>query len=110
MREITLAVLGDPGAGKSSLIQSALDLRKPTVSPFSSKKVSLEGIVSILCLIELQLEDVGISEGCNILWPTKVGHQALQRIDGALVLHDVTVKNSISRIYDLLSTLKLRLP
>lgn len=103
MQEITLAVLGATGVGKSTFVQCALDLKKPAISPSSTKKVSLEGVISIVRLIELQLEDVTITEDCSICWPTEIGDQSVPRIDGALVMCDVMDQSSMSKAHGILS-------
>lgn len=103
MQEITLAVLGAAGVGKSTFVQCALDLKKHATSPTSTKKVSLEGVISVLRLIELQIEDVVITEDYSIRWPTNIGDQRMPRIDGALVLCDVMTENSISHVHGIWS-------
>ena len=103
MQEITLAVLGATGVGKSTFVQCALDLKKPAILPSSTKKVSLEGVISILRLIELQLEDVTVTEDCSVRWPTEIGDQSVPRIDGALVMCDVMDQSSMSNVHGILS-------
>lgn len=98
-------MLGAPRAGKSTFVQCALDLKKPAVFRSSIKKVSLEGTVSVLRLLEFQLDDVRISEDHCIDWPQTVGDQASSRIDGALVLCDVMNKSSMIDVADVLSKL-----
>ena len=103
MQEITLAVLGAAGTGKSTFVRCALDLRKPAITPSSIKKVSLEGTVSVLRLLELQLNDVEINEDYSIQWPTNVGDQSMPQIDGVLVMCDVMDQHSTSHVHDILS-------
>ena len=103
MREITLAVVGTQQVGKSSFIQCALDLRKPSSAPFATKKVSLEGVVSVLNLLEIALEDIKVNAEQHLTWPETVGGQIRPAIDGALVLYDVVNPNSLVRIPDVLS-------
>ncbi len=103
MQEITLVVLGAAKAGKSTFVQCALDLKKPSASPASTKKVSLEGTTSVLRLIELPIDEVGVTKDQEIEWPEKVGDQALPQIDGALLLYDVTNEDSITQVPNMLS-------
>lgn len=103
MQEFTLAVLGSAGSGKSTLVQYALDLEKLPVSPKSVKKISLEGTVSILRLIELRLEDLEIDDDFSIRFSLEADNQNQPRIDGALMMCDVTSSSSISCVPSVLS-------
>ena len=103
IQEVTLAVLGAPAVGKSTFVRSSLDLKKPPTSPVSSKKVSLEGKISIVRLLELGFENLEITSNQSIRWPTKVGNHNTPRIDGVLALYNVMDQGSISRIPTLLS-------
>lgn len=98
MQEITLAVLGAAKTGKSTFVQCALDLKKPAVSAASIKKVSLEGATSVLRLVELSIDEVGMTINHEIDWPERLGDQAISRIDGALLLYDVTNQDSIAQV------------
>lgn len=103
MQEITLAVLGDIGVGKSTFIQCALDLKNNATSLSSIKKVSLDRVVSVLRLVEFRLQDLQFSEDCSVCWPTIIGNQSIPRIDGTLVLCDVMEKSSMFNIDRILS-------
>ena len=103
MREVTLAVLGAPAVGKSTFVRCALDLNKAPTSAVSSKKVSLEGEISIVRMLELGLEDVEITADQSVRWPTKKGDHDTPIIDGVLVLYDVMNRGSIAHIPALLS-------
>lgn len=89
--------------GKSTFVHCALDLKKASASPVSSKRVSLEGKISIVRLLELGLEDVQVTAEQKVLWPEKVGDQNMPDIDGVLALYDVMDQTSISRMSNLLS-------
>ena len=103
MPEVNIAVLGTSGVGKSTFVQCAFDLKQPPSSPISSKKVSLEGALIRVKLLEVQLNDVEISEDQRVEWPQRLGEQIMPRIDGALVLYDVMEQNSILQIPEALS-------
>ena len=103
IQEVTLAVLGAPAVGKSTFVCCALDLKKASASVLCSKKVSLEGKVSIVRLLELGFEDLEISSDQNVRWPTTVGDHSTPIIDGVLALYDVMDQGSIARIPALLS-------
>lgn len=103
MQEVTIAILGGAKVGKSTFVRCALDMKAPPVSSCTTKKVSLEGTVSVLRLYEFQLKNIKISEDCSIIWPRLAGDEAKSRIDGALVLFDVMDKTSLYEVADLLS-------
>lgn len=73
MQEITLAVVGEHRAGKTTFLQCALDLKRPVSAPSATKKVSLEGVISMLRLLEVPLEDVKVSAEHDFMWPETVG-------------------------------------
>lgn len=99
---VTLAVLGAPAAGKSTFVRCALDLKKASTSALSSKKVSLEGKISVVRLLELGFEDLEITADLNVRWPTKMEDHDTPFIDGVLALYDVMDQGSIARIPALL--------
>lgn len=101
--EVTLAVLGAPAIGKSTFVRCALDLKRASTSAVSSKKVSLEGKISIVRLLELGFEDLEITADQSVRWPKKVANQNTPIIDGVLALYDVKDQHSIVRIPELLS-------
>ena len=103
VQEVILAVLGAPAVGKSTFVRCALDLKRTSTSLVSSKKVSLEGKISIVKLLELGFEDVEITPDHNVLWSTKVGDKNTPIIDGVLALYDVKNRSSITQIPALLS-------
>ncbi len=103
IQEVVLVVIGAPAAGKSTFVHCALDLKRASTSPISSKKVSLEGRISIVRLLEIGIEDVEITEDENLCWPRKVGDQIMPGIDGVLALYDVMDQASITPLPKLLS-------
>ena len=103
VQEVILAVLGAPAVGKSTFVRCALDLSRAPTSPISSKKVCLEGKISIVRLLELGFEDLGVAADQSIRWPTKVGDYTTPIIDGVLALYDVKDQGSIACIPALLS-------
>ena len=105
VQEVSLAVLGAPAVGKSTFVHCALDLKKPSTSPVASKKVSLEGQISIVRLFELGLDDVEVTSEQSMRWPERVGAECMPRIDGVLALYDVMNQSSIAPIPPLLSEL-----
>lgn len=74
-----------------------------STSPVSSKKVSLEGRISIVKLLELGFEDVDIAADQNVRWPTRVGDHNTPVIDGVLALYNVMDQGSTTCVPALLS-------
>ena len=103
IRELIFAVVSAHGAGKSTFVRHTFDLRSDHISSFNSKKMSLEGEIFLISLIEVQLDEIKIFGDHKIDWPTNTGNTDASRVDGVLALYDVTEPNSISRIPDLLS-------
>jgi hypothetical protein len=95
-------VIGPRGSGKSTFVQRVLDLEEPSVSAFSIKHASLDGVVVLLRFIEIRLEDMGVTTDFPVSWPAFV-LEAKSRIDGAFLLWDVTEGYSESEILDVLS-------
>ncbi len=95
-------MIGPRGSGKSSFVQSVLDLEEPSNSAFSIKNASLDGVVVLLRFIEIRLEDMGATTDCPLPWPAFVT-EANSRIDGALLLWDVTERYSESEMLGVLS-------
>lgn len=105
IREVTLAVTGASQAGKSTFIECALDLKKPLSAPIATKKVSLEGVISTLRLIEIPLVKLTVGSDEGLTWPENVGGQSTQQVDGALVVYDVMNQDSFNRLSAILSRL-----
>ncbi|MCJ1381805.1 hypothetical protein MMC17_004916 [Xylographa soralifera] len=103
MPELNFAVIGSEGSGKSTFIRCALDLKKPAASPVSSKKMSLEGDVFLIKLVEIPINTLEVVAD-RICWPEILGQEVVPRIDGVLALYDVTERQSIRKIPKLLVT------
>lgn len=90
MQQVILAVVGTPGSGKSTLIQHALDLKSLPTSRISTKKVSLEGVVSSLRIYEFNLHDISVTSEGTPCWPSKDGNGIASQIEGILVIYSIT--------------------
>lgn len=99
---MVIAILGADAVGKSTFVQLALDLKKAVTSHISSKKVSLEGLISVVRLVEVDIEDVEVEDE-SLLWPNLSGDQAIPAIDGSLVMYSVLDSNSVVPLSPLLS-------
>ncbi|KAL9113250.1 MAG: hypothetical protein Q9227_002585 [Pyrenula ochraceoflavens] len=102
---INLAVLGARGVGKSIFVQRALDLRHQPMSRYSSKKMSLDGVIYLVRLLEVSIEEVTITDNRRVAWPSTISDRDMPSVDGALVLYDVTNPESISDIPPVLQAL-----
>ena len=69
-------------------MQRALDLKSFPRTAITSKKVSLEGSISVVRLIELDVTEVSIIDNA-LRWPKIVDGYPVLRIDGLLLLYDV---------------------
>ena len=84
-------------------MRCALDLKWAPTSLVSCKKVSLEGNISTVRLLEIGFEELEITADTNVRWPTRIGDYSTTVIDGVLALYDVKDQGSIARIPALLS-------
>ena len=99
---LNFAVLGAHGAGKSTFVRCALDLKKSAASYMSSKKMALDGEIFLISLLEIPLDDTEISAD-RIKWPEVLDGANLPPIDGVLALYDVTNRESLRHVPELLS-------
>lgn len=100
---VNLAVVGARGVGKSTFIQCALDMKHPPLSRSCTKKMSLEGVVYVVRLLEISLQEITFDGSEHLVWPQSLDDQALPIIDGVIVLHDVTNPSSITECSRILS-------
>ena len=100
--ELVFYVVGGDVVGKSTFIRCALDLKKSNLSPVACKKMSLEGEVFLINLLEMPLSSVDVTDQV-VTWPGSVGDVEVSRPDGVLALYDVTDKRSMSQVPMLLS-------
>ncbi|KAL1854610.1 hypothetical protein Plec18167_003273 [Paecilomyces lecythidis] len=103
---VRLAVIGPKEVGKSTFVQCALDMKHPPTSRSCAKKMSLDGTVYMVRLLETALDSVSFDTNGRVVWPRSSDDTNLPPVDGALVLHDVTSPGGIiesSRLLDALS-------
>ncbi|KAI9802491.1 MAG: hypothetical protein M1825_002876 [Sarcosagium campestre] len=111
MPEINLAVVGAAGVGKSTFIQKALSLRTVPPSLVASRKLSIDGVVHVVRLLELALDSLDLVGNRQLRWPVQVEGVNLPQIDGALVLYDVISQRSVAALPELLDAMaRARLP
>ena len=106
MSDINVAVIGSAGVGKSTLIRRALGLQTLPTAIASSLRMSVDSVVYMVSLVELDLEsfDIVIPNG-RIEWPKQINGHIVPRMDGALVLYDVMNRESIQELPQTLSKL-----
>lgn len=103
VNDINIAIIGAEGAGKSTLIQRALGLRKPPTSVASSLRMNIDNATYTISLVELDLEAFDITNDRRILWPKQINGVIVPRFDGALILYDVMNSETIADLPQTLS-------
>ncbi|KAJ5758104.1 uncharacterized protein N7511_006798 [Penicillium nucicola] len=104
--EVTIAVVGEENAGKSSFVRCALDMKSSPVAPSNKKKMSLDGSVYIVRLLEVDLTRVQFDRENNVLWPQTGRDRTAPVIDGVLVLHDATKPDRLALTTNLIYSLE----
>jgi hypothetical protein len=107
MEEINIAVLGASAVGKSTFIQRAFNLRIIPTSHFTVRKMSIDGNVYLVRLIELAYDDLNFDDHKRICWPDTIDGTPVPIIDGAFTLYDVMNKESLVQVPETLSKITL---
>ena len=108
LSDINVIVLGARGVGKSTFIQKALDVSFPGTSRAAERKIHVKGSDYFVRLLEVAIDDVDWDEDDEtVIWPETIDNKMMPRIDGALVLYDITDKNSLENVPELLSKCSL---
>ena len=103
LQEINIVVLGSPLVGKSTFIQRAFDLRTTPPTSFTSRKMSIDGNVYVVRLIELSYHELDLDDEKCICWPDVINGTPVPAVDGAFTLYDVTNKESLVQVPETLS-------
>ncbi|KAF2859423.1 ras GEF [Piedraia hortae CBS 480.64] len=107
---VSIAVIGAPDVGKSTLILHALGLDSLPRSQCTRRDVSLASTVSV-CLVELPIDDVEVNDDDTVAWPDTVDGHKMPLINGAITMWDVGRKGSIEDVPEVLSAIhKSRIP
>ncbi|KAI9718219.1 MAG: hypothetical protein M1812_004209 [Candelaria pacifica] len=106
MREITIALLGATGVGKSTFIARALDLRQAPEVAVSSRKMLIDGVVYNVRLLKIAPGTVEIKNDRTIRWPKALDAKVMPSVDGVLTLYDVTNDSSTDKIPELMSAFR----
>ncbi|EFE31774.1 uncharacterized protein ARB_01373 [Trichophyton benhamiae CBS 112371] len=95
--QVNLAVVGAAGVGKSTFVKCALDLKQTPLVRSSIKKMSMDGAIYVVRLLEIAIHKITLDDRGRIVWPKCLGEQALPPIDGVLCLFDSTDLRSVSQ-------------
>lgn len=98
MEEINIAVIGSNGVGKSHFIHRALSLpRVPGPHP-TTTRIQIDNVTFSIMLFELDLEYFDVDPERQIKWPKQIEGSIMPRVDGVLLLFDVTDRESIAEL------------
>jgi hypothetical protein len=103
MLDMNIAVIGAPASGKSSFMRKALGLPDNTPPAMCQRKWTIDGSQYVVRFVELRIDDIHIKPGNIIEWPKTVQDVAVPRVDGAITMYDVTVKESLAGIPEMMS-------
>lgn len=103
MLDMNIAVIGAAGAGKSSFMRKALGLPENTPPSSCHRKWTIEGTSYVVRFVEVSVDDIHVKPGNVIEWPSAVQDLPTPRVDGAITIYDVTVKESLAGVPDMMS-------
>lgn len=98
MEPLNIAIIGARGVGKSSFVQRLLGLPRAPDHNASCLRLAVDDRDCRVLLLELDLEHFDMAPEGPIQWPRQVDGQILPRVDGALILYDVTNKETIMEL------------
>lgn len=102
MLDMNIAVIGAPGSGKTSFMRRALGLPDTTPPDMCHRKWTIEGTSYIVRFVELSIDDIHVRQGNIIEWPKAVQELAVPKVDGAVTVYDVTIKESLAKVPDMM--------
>ena len=77
-------------------------MRQPSSSLFPAKKMSLDGVVYLVRLLEASFRNLSLRKDNSLRWPKTIGDLEMPEVDGVLMLYDVMNYDSIEGIADVL--------
>ena len=98
MEPLNIAIIGARGVGKSSFVQRIVGLPHPPDNNASCMRLIVDDRDYRVMLLELDLEHFDLAPEGPIQWPRQVDGQIMPRVDGALILYDVTNKETIMEL------------
>ncbi|KAI0484289.1 ras GEF [Xylariaceae sp. FL0804] len=105
MESLTIAVIGAKGVGKSHFIQRCLSLSRVPGPNLSTARISIDSIPYAVTLFDLDLEYFDVDPDRQIQWPKQMGGAIMPRVNGVLLLYDVTNRDSIIELPQTLNAL-----
>ncbi|KAL6234123.1 hypothetical protein BDW75DRAFT_231423 [Aspergillus navahoensis] len=100
---VSIAVVGGDKVGKTTFIQSALEMKHPLTLRSTTKKMSLDGTVYIVRLVEINVDEISFDGNGRLRWPL-LGNDSPPSVDGALLLYDASRPTSHPETSKLLET------
>jgi GTPase SAR1 family protein len=98
METVNIAIIGANGVGKSHFIERAMSLPgPPTANPITAK-LHVENVPYAVTLLELDLEYFDVEANRQIMWPKQVSGAIMPRVDGVLLLYDITNRESLNEL------------
>ncbi|EOA91122.1 hypothetical protein ACJQWK_11225 [Exserohilum turcicum] len=104
MQDLNIAVIGVRGSGKSTFTRRALGLPDTASTGNCSRRMNIDGNTYLVRFLEMSFTDVHVGERSIIKWPETVHDFATPRMHAAVTLYDVTNKDSLASVPDLLNT------
>ncbi|KAK2591418.1 hypothetical protein QQS21_010882 [Conoideocrella luteorostrata] len=95
MESYNIAIIGARAVGKSTFVQRVLGLPRLPVTNSSCIRMVIDHITHLITLLELDLEHFELNPSQPIQWPKQINGHIVPRVDAALVLYDVTSKETI---------------
>ncbi|KAH6608008.1 aimless alea [Trichoderma cornu-damae] len=105
MESYNIAIIGAIGVGKSTFVQRILGLSRPPISTASSVRIVVDSASYMTTLLELDLDSFELNTPHPIQWPKQINGHIVPRVDAALVLYDVTNKDTIRELPQTLAAL-----
>lgn len=104
LSDINVVVIGAGQVGKSTFVEKALDVTFPSTTRAAERKIHVKGSDYFVRLLEVAIEDVDWDEDDEtVIWPETIDDKMMPRVDGALLLYDITDKNSLENVPETLS-------
>ncbi|KAL4973498.1 ras guanine nucleotide exchange factor domain-containing protein [Aspergillus desertorum] len=100
---VSIAVVGGDKVGKTTFIQSALEMKHPLTSRSTTKKMSLDGTVYIVRLVEVHVDEISFDGNGKLRW-SLMGNDSTPSVDGALLLYDASRPTSRPETSQMLET------
>ncbi|KKK24373.1 hypothetical protein ARAM_000857 [Aspergillus rambellii] len=98
---VSIAVVGGDRVGKTAFIESALEMKRPLSSRSTTKKMSLDGTVYVVRLLEMHSREISLTSDGKVQWP-RLGNDSPQMVDGVLLLHDATRPETLPEMVEML--------